>query len=129
MDPITGGFIGWVCGKLGDKALKYLRGNDQLSKDIDKAVDIWAKSLPKDIFVVPQSLFGSYDYLTIQTERPKYYSLQQKLIKQDSLPSTDELLEVLLESWDHVKKKQIEPQPFYIPVSYTHLTLPTKRIV
>ena len=40
----------------------------------------------------------------------------------DPLPSSDE-------EWNNYFSDPLEPAPVYQPVSYTHLTLPTKRIV
>ena len=59
VDPVTGGFIGWVCGKLTDKGLKYLRGNDEFNQEIEKAVKKWAKPMRGERYVNPAVFFGA----------------------------------------------------------------------
>jgi len=112
IDPITGWFIKWVCGKLADKALKRLVSNKDLAKKLDKAVADWANSFPKeDRYVNPAALFPDISSLT-EKDRPKYYSLQQKLTE-NKLPSKKNWHEVFMESWLSVKKNFSEPQPFF----------------
>ena len=112
VDPVTGGLIGWACGKLGDSVLKHLPGDRELSRQVDKAVAKWAKSLPKDRFVNPDALFPYVDPSTARTERPEYCALQAKLVK-GGLPENQMWLAVFAESWRCVRAESEEPQPFF----------------
>ena len=112
VDPVTGGLIGWACGKLGDTVLKHLPGDRQLSKQLDKTVAQWAKSLPKDQFVDPDALFPYVDPSTAKTERPEYCALQAKLVK-GGLPEKQMWHGVFVESWHCVRVDSEEPQPFF----------------
>ena len=107
----AGWFIGWVCGKLADKALKHLISDKDLGPKLDKDIADWAKSLPKDKYVNPAALFPDIGSLTAQ-DRPKYYALQQKLTD-NKLPSKKDWHEVFMESWLYIKKTISEPQPFF----------------
>jgi len=113
LDPITSAFIGWVCGKLADTALRHLASSDLLRNDLDKAVAVWADGLPKKIHVNPAALFPIVDPTTAETERPQYYALQQLLQQQTQFPSEEIWLNVFVESWNHVKATVPEPQPFF----------------
>ena len=107
----AGWFIGWVCGKLADKALKHLISDKDLGPKLDKAIADWAKSLPKDKYVNPSALFPDIGSLTAQ-DQPKYYALQQTL-SDNKLPSKKDWHEVFMESWLYIKKTISEPQPFF----------------
>jgi tetratricopeptide (TPR) repeat protein len=108
----TGWFIGWICGKLADKALKRLASNNDLRTKLDAAVEDWANSLPKDKYVNPVALFPDVGSLT-EKDRPKYYALQQKLTNK-KLPLEKDWHEVFMESWLYVRKNISEPQPFFL---------------
>jgi tetratricopeptide (TPR) repeat protein len=107
----AGWFIGWVCGKLADKALKHLISDKDLGPKLDKAVADWAKSLPKDKYVNPAALFPDVASLTAE-DRPKYYALQQTL-SDNKLPSKKDWHEVFMESWLCIRKNVSKPQPFF----------------
>jgi len=113
IDPITGWFICWVCGKLADKALGHLIGDAELGEKLDKAVVEWAKSLGEKKYVNPQALFSSVAHSSIETECPEYNELQQKLLK-NNLPSKDDWYKVFMENWHYVKRTISEPQAFFI---------------
>jgi len=112
VDPITGGFIGWVCGKLGDSALQHLVASTELARDIDKAIAQWAKSLPKGRYVNPKALFPEVDHSTAKNERPEYFALQVKLV-QNELPEKQVWHAVFMESWRWVGDNMEDPQPFF----------------
>jgi len=114
VDPITGGFIGWVCGKLGDSALQHLVASTELSRDIDKAIAQWAKSLPEGRYVNPKALFPEVDHSTAKNERPEYFALQVKLV-QNKLPDRQVWQAVFTESWRcvRVRKGVKERQDFF----------------
>ncbi len=114
VDPITGGFIGWVCGKLGDSALQHLVASTELARDIDKAIARWAKSLPEGRYVNPKALFPEVDHSTAKNERPEYFSLQVKLV-QNELPDRQVWQAVFMESWRWVivRKDVKERQDFF----------------
>jgi len=112
VDPITGGFIDWMCGKLGDSVLQHLCASTELAIDIDKAIAKWAKSLPRGRYVNPKSLFPEVDPSTAKNERPEYFALQVKLV-QNELPEKKVWHAVFMESWRWVKNNVEEPQPFF----------------
>lgn len=109
--PISGWFIGWLCGKLADKALRYLVADKDLASKLDKAVTKWADSLSEDKYINPNTLFVSVDH-DAENVRPKHYQLQQMLVDGE-LPSQELLLEVFIESWRHVRDNITEPQAFF----------------
>ena len=113
VDPITAGFIGWVCGKLADNVLKHLASDKKLSKAVDKAIADWAKSLAKENFIKPEALLTEVVPLTAPKERPEYCALQAKLVKNE-LPEKQIWCSVLIESWRWVRDNVEEPQPFFL---------------
>ncbi len=113
VDPITGGLIGWVCGKLGDKVLKHLVSNRELVVSVERAVAAWAESLPEDMYVDPHALYASVNPLTAEKERPEYCELQGELVKR-RLPGKEVWHGVFMESWEYVKRTVSEPQALFL---------------
>jgi len=113
VDPVTAGLIGWTCGKLADNVLKHLAGDKKLSKDMDKDIAKWAKSLAKENYIKPEALLTEVDPLTAPKERPEYCALQAKLVKNE-LPEKQIWCSVLIESWRWVRDNVEEPQPFFL---------------
>jgi len=111
VDPITGGFLGWVCGKLGDGVLNYLVSNDELGKQLDKAIGDWAKGLPPDRRLVPAALYEGLGRTTPE-ERPHFCAVQEWLKRKD-LPPQEMWRELFLESWRWVRANVEEPQAFF----------------
>ncbi len=111
VDPITGGFLSWLCGKLGDGALKYLASNDELGRQLDKAIGEWAKSLPPDRHLVPASLYKGIGQ-AVPEERPCFCAVQDWL-KDKEPPPQEMWRELFLESWRWVRDNVEEPQAFY----------------
>jgi hypothetical protein len=112
LDLIAGGFIGWVCGKLGDSTLKHLAGNTELRRELDKAVATWAKALPKNRYVDPAALFPEINPSTVESERPVYCALQAEPLRNE-LPPVERWLALFLESWHWVVKHVRGPQRFF----------------
>ena len=113
VDPVTGGFIGWSCGKLADSVLKHLASDKKLSKEVDKAIADWAKSLSKDRYVEPKALFPEVDPTAAIKERPEYCALQANLV-QNEMPEKQTWHSVFMESWQWVRHNVEEPQPFFL---------------
>lgn len=109
-DPITGAFLGWVCGKLGDGTLKHLAFNCELGRHLDKAIARWANGLPADRHLVPDSLYRAAEPSTPE-ERPAYHALQDELMR--GLPSAQMWHTLFLESWRWVRDNSDGPQAFF----------------
>ena len=113
VDPVTSSFIGWVCGKLADSVLKHLVGDKELSKELDKAIANWAKSLAEDRYVEPKALFPEVDPSATIEERPEYCALHANLVRK-GLPEKELWHAVFMESWRWVRDNIEEPQPFFL---------------
>jgi tetratricopeptide (TPR) repeat protein len=113
VDPVTLDFIGWVCGKLADSVLKHLTGDKKLSKELDKVIAHWAKSLSKDHYIKPQALFPGFDPSATIKERPEYCALQANLVRNE-IPEQKMWHAVFMESWRWVRDNVEEPQPFFL---------------
>ena len=81
VDPVTGGFTGWVCGKLADKVLGNLMKSRELNHEIEKVVNKWTKSLNGDRYVDADVLFAAVELSEDGEERKYYLALQAKLLK------------------------------------------------
>ncbi len=112
VNPVTASLIGWACGKLGNSILKHLVSDTKLTKDVDKVVAKWAKSLPEGLYVEPKAIFPEVDTPTAETERPEYCALQAEL-KQNKLPSKKAWHAVFMESWRWVRDNVEETQSFF----------------
>jgi flagellar biosynthesis GTPase FlhF len=110
VDAVSGGLIGWACGKLGDTILNSLISDTRLVRDLDKAVAKWANSAPE--YVHPNALFPEVDPETARVQRPEYCALQARLI-QNKLPSKEQWHSVFVESWHWARKNVEDPQPFF----------------
>ena len=111
VDPITGGFLGWVCGKLGNGALKYLASNHELGRQLDKAIANWAKILPGDRRLEPASLYEAVVPVTPE-ERPDFCDVREKLVARE-LPSQRMWYALFLESWRWGRDNVDDPQAFF----------------
>ena len=112
VDPVTSGFIGWVCGKLADKVLGNLMKSRELNHEIDKVVNKWTKSLNGDRYVDADVLFSAVELAEDGEERKCYLALQTKLLK-SQWPDQDEWQRAFVEQWKYVRKTNEEPQPFF----------------
>jgi len=112
VDPVAGGFIGWVCSKVGESVLKHLLSGTELGGSLDKAIAEWAKSLPKNRYVNPKALFPEVDPATAEKKRPEYFTVQGRLRKNE-LPTKEAWHAVFMESWRWVRDNIDEPQVFF----------------
>jgi tetratricopeptide (TPR) repeat protein len=111
-DPITSGFVDWLCGKAADSVLLHIAKSDALRKDLERTIKDWSKSLPKDQYVDPNAMFPLSDINVQNSERPHYLKLQQMLIDKD-LPTEQVLFNAFMENWHYVKNNVSDPQPFF----------------
>jgi len=111
VDPITGGLIGWVCGKLADKGLSYLLGSDEFRGAINRAVKEWAKGMRGEMDVDPAVFFGPLE--SGEDGKEKYYdAIQAKLLKRE-WPEKSEWHQGFMERWGYVKRTVKKPQAFF----------------
>ena len=91
------GLVHWVVAKGADKGLKYLYGNKEFNRDIEKAVKKWAKArgMTPDIFFSPVS--GETD----EGKGEHLNAIRKKLIAKH-WPDMKEWHRAFIERWEYI---------------------------
>ena len=92
------GLVHWVVGKGADKGLEYLRGNDKFNRDIEKAIENWAKGrgMTQDIFFSP--VIGETD----EGKGKHLTAIREKL--HTGWPEIEEWHQAFIERWEYINK-------------------------
>jgi hypothetical protein len=106
-DPLS-----WAIGYALKKGLDRFLTHKSLSAKLQKAFSQWAKHLPPDAHIYPDSDFAVIDSDIDPAKQPSLCALR-KIILDNHIPTESQWLNALLEQWRLVPGTVEEPQKFF----------------
>ena len=101
-DPLS-----WAIGYALKKGLDRLLTHKSLASNLQKAFKQWAKNLPTDAYIYPDSDFAAIDQNPDPAKQPSLCALRNTLLD-NHIPTESQWLDALLEQWRSVPKDNLE---------------------
>ncbi|MGA2092511.1 MAG: tetratricopeptide repeat protein [Sedimentisphaerales bacterium] len=124
-DPLS-----WAIGYALKKGLDRLLTHKSLASNLQKTFSQWAKNLPPDAHIYPDSDFAAIDQNPDPAKQPSLCALR-KTILDNHIPTESQWLDALLEQWRLVPGTVEEPQKFFKleeDIARQHLTRLAKAL-
>jgi len=106
-DPLS-----WAIGYALKKGLDRLLTHESLASNLQKAFRQWAKNLPPEAHIYPDSDFAVIDQNPDPAKQPSLCALRNTLLD-NHIPTESQWLDALLEQWRLVPGTVEEPQKFF----------------
>jgi tetratricopeptide (TPR) repeat protein len=106
-DPLS-----WAIGYALKKGLDRLLTHKSLASNLQKAFSQWAKNLPPDAYIYPDSDFALIDQNPDPAKQPSLCALRNTILD-NHIPTESQWLNALLEQWRLVPGTVEEPQKFF----------------